>query len=282
MAKDKYSAIWVSHSSMGDFLKCPRAYFLHNVYKNPKTGHKINVINPPLALGQTVHEVLESLSDYKVEDRFKISFEKKYEEAWKKVSGKKGGFLDKQTEDSTKASGWKMIERVIKNPGPLLNKTVKIKDGDNGTPPHYFLSEEENIILCGKIDWLEYVSENDSIKLLDFKTGKNEEKEESLQLPIYNLLLNNLQKRKLSGASYWYLFKDDKPIEVLLPKLEESYKKVLEVALKVKEARIKKEFLCPRGVSGCYACKPFESIINGKALFMGVGEYNQDLYIITD
>ena len=37
MAVDKYTAVWVSHSSMGDFLKCPRAYFLHNVYKDPKT-----------------------------------------------------------------------------------------------------------------------------------------------------------------------------------------------------------------------------------------------------
>ena len=59
---DKYTAYWVSHSSINDFLKCPRAYFLKNVYKDPKTGRKIKLISPPLALGQAVHEVVESLS----------------------------------------------------------------------------------------------------------------------------------------------------------------------------------------------------------------------------
>src|ERR1035437_4279352 len=36
MAQDKFNAVWVSHSSIGDFLKCPRLYYLHNVYKNDK------------------------------------------------------------------------------------------------------------------------------------------------------------------------------------------------------------------------------------------------------
>jgi hypothetical protein len=61
MAPDKYKAVWVSHSSIGDFLKCPRAYFLHNVYKDPKTGRKINIVSPALSLGLAVHTALESL-----------------------------------------------------------------------------------------------------------------------------------------------------------------------------------------------------------------------------
>jgi len=62
MAKDKYTAVWTSHSSIGDFLKCPRAYFLKNMYKDPKTGRKIALVNPALSLGQIVHEVIEGLS----------------------------------------------------------------------------------------------------------------------------------------------------------------------------------------------------------------------------
>jgi len=31
--KDKFAAIWISHSSISDFLKCPRSYFLKNIYK---------------------------------------------------------------------------------------------------------------------------------------------------------------------------------------------------------------------------------------------------------
>ena len=60
--KDKYAALWVSHSSMTDFLNCPRSYFLRNIYRDKTTGKKISLISPALALVQVVHEVLESLS----------------------------------------------------------------------------------------------------------------------------------------------------------------------------------------------------------------------------
>jgi len=71
MPKDIYSAVYVSHTSISDFLVCPRAYFLKNVYRDPKTRHKIKLMSPPLALGQVIHEVLESLSLLPTEDRFK-------------------------------------------------------------------------------------------------------------------------------------------------------------------------------------------------------------------
>ena len=66
MSKDPYKATWVSHSSIGDFLKCPRAYYLHNVYKDPGTRRKINIVNPALSLGVAVHEVLEGLARFKL------------------------------------------------------------------------------------------------------------------------------------------------------------------------------------------------------------------------
>ena len=71
--KDKFKALWLSHSSIGDYLKCPRLYFLRNVYKDPISGHKFTVMTPPLALGQAVHEVVESLSVLPTEERLKNS-----------------------------------------------------------------------------------------------------------------------------------------------------------------------------------------------------------------
>ncbi|MSU54932.1 MAG: hypothetical protein EXS46_00125 [Candidatus Taylorbacteria bacterium] len=280
MAQDKYTAVWVSHSSMGDFLKCPRAYYLHNVYKNPKTGKKINIINPALALGQIVHEIVEGLAKFKAEERFNQPLLEEFDKAWIKVSGKKGGFKSVSEEEDSKARGRAMIERVIKNPGPLKNKTVLIKPGKNDLPPNFYLSEEDNIILCGKIDWLEYVPENDSVKLLDFKTGKHDETGDSLQLPIYQLLLKNCQNRPLAGAAYWYLDRDDLPKAVTLPDLETGRSAVLDVAMKVKKARESKEFICPRGEKGCFACEPYEKILRGEAEFIGTGEYNQDIYVV--
>jgi len=280
--QDKYNAVWVSHSSMGDYLRCPRLYYLHNVYKDPQTRRKINIVNPILSLGIAVHEVLEGLARgrMKTEDRFKKPLKERLEEEWEKVSGKKGGFKNLDDEKEMKDRAIVMIERVEKNPEPLLYKTVKLKEGNNGMPPNFLLSPEENIILCGKIDWLIYRLEDDSVHILDFKTGKNEEKEESLQLPIYRLLLDNLQKRKVNGASYWYIDRDDKPIEVSLPSREEAFEKVIKIARKVKKAREEKSFLCPKGEEGCFYCRPFEKIIKGEAEFIGKGDMNQDLYIV--
>ncbi|MFA6463408.1 MAG: PD-(D/E)XK nuclease family protein [Candidatus Paceibacterota bacterium] len=278
MAFDKYSAVWVSHSSMGDFLKCPRAYYLHNVYKDPKTKRKISIINPSLSLGLAVHTTLEALKNIPVEERMKRDLLADYEEAWKAVSGKIGGFKNAEEEAEFKERGKAMIERVIKNPGPITEKTVRIKESNNGMPPNFILSDEENIILCGLIDWLEYIEKDDSVRILDFKTGKHDETEDSLQLPIYLLLLNALQKRKVTGASYWYLDRDDKPIDMPLPTIKQSEEKVLAVAKQVKNAREKKIFLCPKGEGGCFACKPFEAILEGKAEYLGVGGYGCDIY----
>ncbi len=274
MAQDKFSAVWVSNSSMGDFINCPRLYYLRNVYKDPHTRHKVNIINPSLALGQSVHEVLEALSLLPAVDRFNVSLHDAYERSWAKVSGKMGGFNNAEQEAYVKDRGAKMLQRVMDNPGPLSNKAIKIQK----ELPNYYISEEENIILCGKIDWLEYLPEDDSVHIIDFKTGKNDESAASLQLPIYALIVANCQKRKATRGSYWYLDRDNDPISVKLPSLEEAHAIVLETAKKVKDARMKGEYICPKG--GCFACRPFEAILKKEAEFVGVGGYNQDLYIL--
>jgi len=273
MPQDKYSAVWVSNSSISDFITCPRLYYLRNVYKDPQTNHKINIINPSLALGQIVHEVLEALSILGAEDRFKEPLLDKYHLSWNKVTGKLGGFKDKDEEQAVKERGEKMLKRVIDNPGPILNKAIKIQK----ELPNYYLSTDENIILCGKIDWLEYMPD-DTLHIVDFKTGMRDENANSLQLPIYCLLVENCQKRSVSKASYWYLERDDLLSEKALPDRKQGLTSVVEIAKKVKQARLLGEYICKKG--GCFACIPFESIIRKEAEFVGVGGYNQDLYIL--
>lgn len=275
MAKDKYSAVWVSHSSIGDFLTCPRAYYLKNVYKDPRTGHKVQLMSPPLALGQAVHKVVESLSVLSTKDRFSEPLIPKFERIWQSLSGKKGGFESEEQERRYFERGKKMLKRVVDNPGPLNDLAVKI----NMDLPYYWLSEEDNIILCGKIDWLEYLADKDSVHIIDFKTGKGEENPDSLQLPIYHLLVHNCQKRKVVKASYWYLDRSDELTSKKLPNLKESHKRILKVAKDVKLARQLERFKCPHG--GCRACQPLEDIVAGKAEFVGVNDYNQDIYILN-
>jgi ATP-dependent helicase/DNAse subunit B len=278
MTPDKYSATWVSHSSISDFLKCPRSYYLRNVYKDPRTGHKMTIMSPPLSLGQAVHEVIESLAILPVEERLKISLVKKLDPVWLKIMGKRGGFKTHQEEMVYRDRGEQMLINLQEDPGPILKKAIKIKSSMN--LPNYWLSEEDNIILCGKIDWLEYEKDSDSVHIIDFKTGKNTEPEDSLQLPIYLLLATNTQSKKVSGASYWYLDRDDGIVEKKLPDIRESFEKIYTVARRIKLARQINHFKCPKG--GCFACRPYERILKGDGEKVGVSDTKQDMYILPD
>ena len=275
LMKDKFSAVWVSHSSISDYLVCPRAYYLKNIYRDPKTNHKIMLMQPPLALGQAVHEVVESLSALPVADRFSVPLADKYEEAWKNISGELGGFTDEDEEEKFKRRGAAMIARIQNNPGPLAQKAIKLRQ----ELPYFWLSEEDNIILCGKIDWLAYEEAVDGVHILDFKTGKFDEDESSLQLPIYLLLVTNCQQRPVVKLSYWYLDRDDAPVEMKLPIYNEALERVLTIAKKIHLARKLEHFKCPKG-DGCRNCRPYEEIVAGRAKFVGVGGYNQDIYIL--
>ena len=271
---DKFKATWVSHSSSSDFLQCPRLYYLHNVYKDPKSGRKISIVNPYMSLGIAVHNVLEGLAEFPAEERMKKPLLEIYDKEWEKVKGKKGGFTDLATEEEFYERGVEMIKRAQNNPEIFNDKIIRIKDD----LPHYWLSEEDEIILCGKVDWIRYIEKDDSVHIIDFKTGLHKENDESLQLPIYTLIMKNCQKRATTGAFYWYLNVEDEMTEKELPDLKESHDKVLKIARAMKEAREKKEFKCPH--DGCRGCEPYEKILRGEAEFVGVGAYNQDQYII--
>lgn len=273
---DRFSAVWLSHSSISTFKNCPRAYYLNTVYRDPRTGHKITLVTPSMSLGSAVHDVLESLSVLPTSERFKISLIDRFQSAWKKVSGPIGGFDDTTTEARYKSRGEDMLRRLTQNPGPLAEKAVKIKMD----LPQYWLSESDNLMLCGKLDWLSYNQQDDSIHIIDFKTGVGEESVDSLQLPIYYLLAHNCQTREVKKASYWYIARDDMPVEKKLPDLDHAYELVLKAGKEIKLARSLERFKCPAGEGGCRHCSPLEKIIRGEATFVGNGEYGSDVYAL--
>lgn len=276
MIKDKFSALWVSHSSISDYLKCPRSYFLKNMYRDPKNNHKIMVMQPPLALGQVVHGVIESVSNMPAENRLIEPLLEIFERAWIEVKGEKGGFKDQIDEKAFKQRGIEMIERLSKNPGPLLRKAIKIRE----RLPHYWLSEENNIIVCGRVDWLEFLEKEQAVHIIDFKTGKFDEDPQSLQLRIYCLLTKYSQKWPIAKVSYWYLDRDNEPVSLPLPDEQESTDLVLEIAKKIQLARKLERFTCSR-TSGCPLCLPYEAVLNGKAKLVGRGEWNKDIYALV-
>jgi ATP-dependent helicase/DNAse subunit B len=288
----KYNAVWLSHSSISDYLKCPRLYYLRNIWKN-KNGQKINTVSPSLSLGSAVHQTIEPLALLKTEERLSQPLLNIFENIWTKFQGEMGGFTDQETEDFYKQEAIRMLQNVIDNPGPISRKTVKFYNGD--FIPNIYLSEKDNIILCGLVDWVEYEEATDTLRVIDFKTGKNDEKEDSMQLPIYKILVEALQKRKVSKGAYWYLARDKFPknVEILDEDIEEIKKKILEVGLQIKKRKSEKNldqsFAC-KYEGGCYACRQLELIkqhdeepekVSG-VKYLGTGEYKQALYMIAD
>ena len=65
-----------------------------------------------------------------------------------------------------------------------------------------------------------------------------------------------------------------------LPNKEESERRVLEVAKQIKLARQINRFKCSGGEDGCYACRPFESVLRGEAEFVGEDDYKADVYLV--
>jgi len=277
--RDKYKALWLSHSSMSDFLACTRAYYYKSIFKNPKTGRKIAIAKPPLSLGQVVHKVIDDLSTIETESRFLVPLVDRFEKVWQSISGIRGGFISQEQEKEYKDRGYKIMERLINNPGPLAKKAVKIKED----VPHFWFSQNEEIILCGKIDWLEYDEGKDGVSIVEFKTGKIEEKEDSMQLAIYYLLAIHCQKRDVLGASYWYVNLHDAPQAVPTPNIDVAIKRITEIATRMKLARQLNHFKCSRDEkNGCVYCAPLEAVTTGKGVFVGVGDFKEEVYVLKD
>ncbi len=276
MEQDKYQALWLSHTKIRNYLNCPRAYYLHHVYRNPETGNKIVLMSPALARGQAVHQVLDQISAIPKEERFKKSLLARYKTSWEKVSGKKGGFFSEEVENKYKREGEEMLTRVSKKPGPLKRLAVKI----NMDLPHYWLSKEDNFILCGKIDWLEYLPESDSVHIIDFKTGKSQDNADSHQLSIYKLLVENCQTWPVEKASYWYLYYDNMIKEQPMPSSEEAEKEIFEIGKKIKLSHQLSKFPCPEGEKGCRYCRSLERIVEGEGELVGQDTYGNDIFVL--
>lgn len=291
---DKYKAIWLSHSSYNDFLNCPRGYYLKNVYKDPKTKNKISLLSPATSLGSAVHLSIETLLNYPSHEREEKlkDLEKAYERIWNEnFVGKKGGFQNSEEEKEYYDKGLAMIENIKENPNFLLSKIIKKESYYKGDIlPNFFIDDEKEVLLCGVPDWVEYL-DDDTLHVVDFKTGKNEEKENSTQLPIYVLLLENLQKRKVTKASYWYLLTDKniKHKEINREEIEEIKNKIVQAGKEIKDLKnetLKKDwkeiFVCKKGEFGCIHCRDYEKILNNEAEYIGKDIYGKDGYILRN
>lgn len=267
------NAIFVSPSSISDFDRCPQLYFYRNVYRNPKTGLKIQLINPKLALGQIIHDTLRKFL-------YSTSLQKTQEQLggilawqWKQLAGEKGGFTSAGEEKAYQDRATKILDRFWAHKHFKETQPVKMPDFPK-------LDLGEDIILTGRLDWLE--TDNDGYHIIDFKTGENEERDDSIQLPVYAILASGILKTNKLRASYWYLDKDEEIKEFKLPDLTITLENLKKKGAIIKSVRATQSFGCSSGNESCWACRDFLAITQGRAKLVSVDpiDRKQEVYII--
>lgn len=290
---DKYKAVWLSHSSISDYKKCQKLYYFQNLYKNPKTNKKINISSPYKALGIAVHGVLEPLNKIVSNDRDKQNLLELFEKEWSKHISIAGFDNDEQAQ-SFKNRGIKMLETVMSDMKLLQNRTISQQHYYEGELlPNIYLDEYENIILCGNIDWIEYNENDKSLSVIDFKTGKREESEDSLQLPIYKILLQTLQNKwQIKNGKYWYLETGQiVEKEITQDTIEKVKKDILSIGIEIRDKRFvwnekKKIWENLKNIENNFVqcnndncdCHKYQKIINGQAKLLGVDIYGKEVY----
>ena len=262
--------IFISYTSLSDFLKCPRTYFLKNIYKD-KEGLRIQIASPYLSLGSVVHDTIKwylQMRGQVTKDQLII----KFKNLWPKYQGKRGGFFDDTQEEEFKKRGLKMIDNFLNNIH-VLEKTYHFKEF-----PKLNLLDE--VILTGNFDFVGE-REDGTLHLIDFKTGTHDE-DNALQLYIYAILAEENFGKKVSKASFWYLDRDNEPREIVLDPLESHIKWLKEKAEELKKAVEKNEWVCKNHPDLCMDCSNYQLIVEGKGQFLFTDfRYRKQIYYLN-
>lgn len=262
--------IFISFTSLKDFLNCPRSYYLKNIYRDPKSGNRIQVASPYLSLGSIVHDSVKWFLE--IDEKPTLDgLIRKYRGLWPKFSGKRGGFSTREEEGNFGSRGLKMLENFYKNWQVLGKGAPAI------TFPKYPLLD--NMVLMGNFDFVGEKMDG-SLQIVDFKTSVNDEKE-PLQLYIYAILAESNYGKNVTSAGFWYLDRDDEPREIVLDPLEPKLEWLKEKAKELKKAIEERMWVCSRGDELCRDCKDYQAIVDGKGEFQFTDHrYKKDVYYL--
>ncbi len=263
-------AIFISYTSLSDFLKCPRSYYLKNLYRDPRTGNRVQIASPYLSLGSTVHDAVKWFLDMGgqlTEEQLEV----KFRNLWLKYHGKRGGFSSREDEASFGKRGLSILENFYKN------WTVLGKPAPNIHFPK--LNLLDNLVLMGNFDYVEELPDG-TLHVIDFKTGSKDEKD-TLQLDIYAILAEANFSKIVSKASFWYLDRDDNPKDIVLDSLEPKLEELRENAKELKKAIEKSDWVCKKAPEACKDCREYQEILDGKLEFQFTDEkYHKDIYFL--
>lgn len=263
--------IFISYTSLKDFLNCPRSYYLKNIYKDSKSGFRLQVASPYLSLGSTVHDAIKWYLDMKGQVT-KEQLEDKFRNLWLKFRGKKGGFESREQEAEFGKRGLKMLDNFFTNAQRLEKVTHQVDFPK--------LNLFEDVILMGNFDFVGE-KEDGTLHVCDFKTGANDEKD-PIQLYIYAILAEANLEKPVSSASFWYLDRDDAPRDIVLDPLEPKLEWLKEKGKLLKQTINEGVWACIKGDEMCNECNIYTALMDGKGQFQFSDyRYKKDVYYLT-
>lgn len=263
-------ALFLSYTSMKDFEKCPRSFYLKDIYRDPETGFRMQIPASYMTLGALVHDAIKWFLQ---KDRLPSKDEiiDQYRNHWRKYRGKRGGFVSLEDEAALGKRGLEMLDNFYRNFTKL----------EPNMPAYGFLRYilDEKIILNGKVDFLGLLPD-DSLRVVDFKTGKNDEKD-PIQLHIYAILAESNFQKPVSKIGYWYLDREDSPKNAVLDPLEGQLEQLERKALEIEQAVKEDNWVCVKGEALCEDCRNYQAIIDGKGEYLfSDEEFRKDIFYL--
>ncbi len=272
------NAIYLSHTSLKDFLNCPRAYYLKNLYRDPVTNNKLQIASPHLTLGSTIHAAIDwyckqSFSASKEDQKpTKEELLQKFRQLWKSYRLKRGGFETLEEEASYGKRGLQMMENFYNHVTALDPCVANVK-----FPKYHLLPD---VILIGNMDYIGRRPDG-SYSVIDFKTGVRDEVS-ALQLGIYAILTEANMGHEVSEASFWYLDRDDLPKPVVLEPVQQTLDWLVEKAKEVKLAVQQNDWHCKKSPGMCKDCREYQLLLDKKGEFLFSDQaYKKDFYFLT-
>lgn len=267
------NAIFVSPSSLSDLDKCPQLYYYRYVYRTPR-GLKIQIISPALAIGTAVHDTIDQFMKLDPTERSESELKRIMNFVWENVAGEKGGFESAEIEAEGKMRADKMLGRFWGNVDFRSRTAAEFP----GFPK---IDLGPDLILTGKLDWIQEEKDG-SYTIIDFKTGKNKEKEDSYQLPIYTILVKRLLKTDEVVAKYWYLEEASEMEDKALPDLNEALARIKQRGEVMQMVRQTNSYQCQSGGEECWACRDVKAVAKGGGKLVKIDPgHKQEIYILS-
>lgn len=186
----------MSFSKITTFEQCPLKFKFQYINRFPTK------ISPALLLGQTIHSSLEKFFDFSPEKRNLKLLKNLFRREWKIERNKlrkEGDFeMDKVTEIEHGKRGLLMLENFFSS--ELMTEPVQREQFVEA-------SLDDEIQFLGRIDRLDKCvnNGNEGFKVIDYKTGKlNERYVDFIQLFTYAWLMNE-QGYKIYSSTFFYL-----------------------------------------------------------------------------